>query len=104
MTTGLRSLLYNGLTFEEALQGHSKLRNRAIANIFSQIGLIEAWGTGLQRIQSSARAYGLPEPEFIEMPESFRVNLFRQVLPTENQNVNEEIIKKHQKDVGRTSE
>lgn len=39
--------LYNGLTFEEALQGHSKLRNRAIANVFSQIGLIEAWGTGL---------------------------------------------------------
>lgn len=29
--------LYKGLTFEEALQGHSKLRNRAIANIFNQI-------------------------------------------------------------------
>ena len=39
--------LYNGLTFEEALQGHSKQRNRTIANVFSQIGLIEAWGTGL---------------------------------------------------------
>lgn len=73
--------LYNGLTFEEALQGHSKLRNRAIANVFSQIGLIEAWGTGLQRIQNAAREYGLPEPEFIEMPETFRVNLFRQSLP-----------------------
>ena len=34
--------LYNGLTFEEALEGHSKLRNRVIANVFSQIGLIEA--------------------------------------------------------------
>lgn len=73
--------LYNGLTFEEALQGHSKLRNRAIANIFNQIGLIEAWGTGLQRIQNAAREYGLPDPEFIEMPETFRVNLFRQSLP-----------------------
>lgn len=77
--------LYNGLTFEEALQGHSKLRNRAIANVFSQIGLIEAWGTGLQRIQTSAREYGLPEPEFIEMPETFRVNLFRKPLSAENQ-------------------
>ena len=76
--------LYNGLTFEEALQGHSKLRNRAIANVFSQIGLIEAWGTGLQRIQTSAREYGLPEPEFIEMSETFRVNLFRKQLQTEN--------------------
>ncbi len=39
---------YNGLTFEEAMQGHSKLRNRAIANVFSQIELIEAWGTGFK--------------------------------------------------------
>lgn len=73
--------LYNGLTFEEALQGHSKLRNRAIANVFSQIGLIEAWETGLQRIQNAAKEYGLPEPEFVEMPESFRVNLYREPLP-----------------------
>lgn len=73
--------LYNGLTFEEALQGHSKLRNRVIANMFSQIGLIEAWGTGLQRIKNAAKEYGLPEPEFIEMPESFRVNLYRNPLP-----------------------
>ena len=73
--------LYNGLTFEEALQGHSRLRNRAIANVFSQIGLIEAWGTGLQRIKNAAKEYGLAEPEFIEMPESFRVNLYRNPLP-----------------------
>lgn len=76
--------LYNGLTFEEALQGHSKLRNRTIANVFSQIGLLEAWGTGLQRIQNAAREYGLPEPEFIEMPESFRVNLYRNTLPVQS--------------------
>ena len=53
--------LYNGLTFEEAMGGHSKLRNRAIANVFSQIGLIEAWGTGLQRIRNAAKEYGLPD-------------------------------------------
>ncbi len=76
--------LYNGLTFEEALQGHSKLRNRVVANVFNQIGLIEAWGTGLQRIRISAIEYGLPEPEFIEMPETFRVNLFRKPLLLEN--------------------
>ncbi len=73
--------LYNGLTFEEALQGHSRLRNRAVANVFRQIGLVEAWGTGLQRIQNAAKEYELPEPEFIEMPESFRVNLYRNLLP-----------------------
>lgn len=82
--------LYNGLTFAEALQGHSKLRNRAIANVFSQIGLIEAWGTGLQRIQNLARAYGLPDVEFIEMPETFRVNLYRKPLSAEQQKADNE--------------
>ena len=70
--------LYNGLTFEDALRGRSRLRNRAIANVFSQMGLIEAWGTGLQRIRDAAHEYGLPEPEFIEMMDGFRVNLYRQ--------------------------
>lgn len=79
--------LYNGLTFEEAMQGHSKLRNRTIANVLSQIGFVEAWGTGIRRIQSAAEEYGLSEPEFIEMPEMFRVNLFRQLLPTEDSDV-----------------
>lgn len=76
--------LYNGLTFEEAMQGHSKLRNRTIANVLSQIGFVEAWGTGINRIQSAAKEYGLPEPEFIEMPETFRVNLFRRLLQTDS--------------------
>lgn len=43
--------------------------------------MIEAWGTGLQRIQKAAKEYELPDPEFIEMPESFRVNLYRKSLP-----------------------
>lgn len=72
--------LYNGLTFEEAIRGHSKLRNRAVANVFSQMGLIEAWGTGLQRIQSLAMEYGLPNVEFIEASDTFRVNLYRRPL------------------------
>lgn len=31
----------------------------------SQIGLIEAWGTGLQRIQKAAKEYELPEHQSI---------------------------------------
>lgn len=69
--------LYNGLTFAEAMQGHSRLRNRAVAYVFNQMGLIEAWGTGIRRIQEAAGLFGLPDPEFIEMPDSFRVNLYR---------------------------
>ena len=69
--------LYNGLTFEDMMQGHSRLRNRAVANIFSQMGLVESWGTGIKKIKDLAAEYGLPEPEFIEAPETFRVNLYR---------------------------
>ena len=29
--------LYNGLTYEEVMNGHSKIRNKGIANIFSQM-------------------------------------------------------------------
>lgn len=69
--------LCNGLTLEEALSGRSRQRNRAIAEVFNQMGLIEAWGNGLKNIRESAKNYGLRDPEFIEMPETFRVNLFR---------------------------
>ena len=69
--------LYNGLTLEQALNGYSKQRNRIIAEVFNQMGLIEAWGTGIRRIQEAAGLFGLPDPEFIEMPDSFRVNLYR---------------------------
>ena len=37
--------LYNGLTYEEVMNGHSKIRNKGIANIFSQMGLVEAYST-----------------------------------------------------------
>ena len=42
--------LYNGLTYEEVMSGHSKIRNKGIANIFNQMGLVEAWGSGIKRI------------------------------------------------------
>ncbi len=69
--------LYNGLTFEQMMNGRSKLRNRAIANVFNQMGLIEKWGSGIRRIQEAAAAYGIREPEFIEMDDTIRVNLYR---------------------------
>ncbi|MBR4125814.1 MAG: MarR family transcriptional regulator, partial [Victivallales bacterium] len=61
-------------------QGRSKQRNRAIAMVFSQMGLIEGWGTGLQKIREQAKAYGLPPPQFLEMPSALRVNLYRRQL------------------------
>lgn len=46
--------LYNGLTYEEVMSGHSKIRNKGITNIFNQMGLVEAWGSGIKRIFNGA--------------------------------------------------
>ena len=48
-----------------------------IANIFSQMGLVEAWGSGIKRIFNAAEAYGLSKPRFQEFDNMFRVELFR---------------------------
>ena len=69
--------LYGGLTLEEIICGKSKIRNKVIAEIFNKMDLIEQWGTGIQRIINRAKEYGLPKPEFMEIGETFRVNLYR---------------------------
>ena len=70
-------MLYGGLTLEEAMSGRSKIRNRAIAEIFSRMEIVESWGTGIKRIINRAQEYGLPNPEFQEIGDTFRVNLYR---------------------------
>ena len=77
--------LYNGLTYEEVMNGHSKIRNKGIANIFSQMGLVEAWGSGIKRIFNAAEEYGLPKPRFQEFDNMFRVELFRNNSMTESE-------------------
>ena len=69
--------LYGGLTLEEILNGRSKIRNKVIAEIFNKMDLIEQWGTGIQRIINRAKEYELPKPEFREIGNTFRVNLYR---------------------------
>ena len=61
------------------MKGHSKIRNKLIANIFGQMGLVEAWGSGIRRIISAAGEYGLPVPTVEVFDDMFRVNLYRNV-------------------------
>ncbi|MCQ4635704.1 winged helix-turn-helix transcriptional regulator [Anaerovorax odorimutans] len=70
-------MLYGGLTLEEAMSGRSKIRNRGVAEVLSRMEIIEEWGTGIRRIVKRAAEYSLPEPEFLEIGDSFRVNLYR---------------------------
>ena len=70
-------MLFGGLTLEEAMNGRSKIRNRAVAEIFSRMELIEEWGTGIRRILKRAEEYALPNPDFFEVGDTFRVNLYK---------------------------
>lgn len=70
-------MLYGGLTVELIKTGKSKIRNKAIAEVFSQMGLIESWGTGIQRMIEGCRKAGIPEPVFEELGDSFRVTIYR---------------------------
>ena len=96
--------LYNGLTYEEVMNGHSKIRNKAIANIFSQMGLVEAWGSGIKRIFNVAKEYGLPEPKFQEFDNMFRVELFRNNSMTGAEKEAGESSEKVRREVGEGSE
>lgn len=97
--------LYNGLTYEEVMNGHSKIRNKAIANIFSQMGLVEAWGSGIKRIFNAAKEYAFPEPKFQEFDNMFRVELFRNSFPmaSENKNIGE-TSEEHRRSIGKVWE
>jgi ATP-dependent DNA helicase RecG len=69
-------LLSFGLTIPDIKQGISKLRNRIIGHIFHTVGLIERWGSGIQRIISTCKSEGFPEPKFEELATHFRVTIF----------------------------
>ncbi|HKP95770.1 MAG TPA: helix-turn-helix domain-containing protein [Fibrobacteria bacterium] len=66
-------LLPLGMTVEDLPQGVSKLRNRVLARVFKEIGLVEQWGSGIQRMQAACLDAGLPEPGFEEIGTRFRV-------------------------------
>lgn len=90
-------MLYGGLTLEEAMSGRSKIRNRAIAEVFSRMELIEEWGTGIRRILKRAEEYELPEPEFLEIGDTFRVNLYRKADKKPIKKADKKLIKKADK-------
>ena len=54
-------------------------------HVFSQMGLVEAWGSGIKIILNAAEEYGLPKPRFQEFDNMFRVELFRNNLMTESE-------------------
>ena len=61
---------------EDLRRGVSKLRNRVIGRVFQELGLIEQWGSGIQRMSAACRDAGLPPPTLEEIGTRFRVTLY----------------------------
>lgn len=72
-------LLPFGITIPDILSGVSKLRNRVIGRVFSELGFIEQWGSGIQRMISACKEAGLKPPCFEEIGTHFRATLFSEV-------------------------
>ena len=64
-----------GLTIEDIRRGVSRLRNRVIGRVFHELGLIEQWGSGIQRMTAACEDAGLPIPVLEEIGTHFRVVL-----------------------------
>ena len=68
-------LLPFGVTVEDLACGVSKLRNRVVGRVFKELGLIEQWGSGIQRMCAACSEKGFPPPRFEEIGFRFRVTL-----------------------------
>jgi len=62
-----------GMTIEDLKAGVSKIRNRVIARVFREMGLMEEWGSGYKRVIHACQADGYPEPDWEELGTAFRV-------------------------------
>ncbi|NLO16616.1 MAG: HTH domain-containing protein [Arcobacter butzleri] len=74
--------LYDDITIEKLQSGNysSRTRNRAIASAFKEAGIIERYGSGIQRIKNECKVHGLKEPIFEEFIHGFRVILFKEKI------------------------
>jgi ATP-dependent DNA helicase RecG len=59
----------------------SVLRNKGIGGVFYDMGLIEQWGSGIEKMRKACIKAGIPEPKF-EEHQGFRV-IFRKDIYTE---------------------
>lgn len=87
-------LLPFGITLDDLSRGVSKLRNRILGRVFKELGLIEQWGSGIQRMRTACAGKGLPAPLFEEIGFRFRVTLMLTptILPQQNE-VNDRILR-----------
>jgi ATP-dependent DNA helicase RecG len=74
--------LFGDLTLEELLRFNysSQTRNKLIAQAFKEIGIIEKYGSGIKRIFTICKNYGIIPPEIIIKPNGFKVILYKEKI------------------------
>ncbi|RJS80480.1 transcriptional regulator [Methanophagales archaeon] len=71
-----------GITLEDLYKPHaSVLRNKGVGGVFYDMGWIEQWGSGIDKMRKACVEVGLPEPQFEEY-QGFKVT-FRKDIFTE---------------------
>jgi len=65
-----------GMTLDDFRAGVSHVRNIVVSRVLHELGLMEQWGSGYQRIINACRQGGYPEPEWQELASCVRV-IFR---------------------------
>ena len=80
---------YDGLTIEQLESNNykSKTRNKLIALMFKECGLIEKYGSGIGRIKKFCKAHNIIEPKFEEMQKGFQVTLYKAIISEKKLNV-----------------
>ena len=68
-------LLLPGMT-TDTMRRVSRLRNPALARVFREAGIMEQWGTGVQRVFEQVAEAGLPEPLIEEVQDRVRVTIY----------------------------
>lgn len=63
------------------ITGLAKIRNRGLAEVFSYLGLIHAYGSGISDFYQGAQECGLMEPELMDLGDAFCVVLPRVAAP-----------------------
>lgn len=65
-----------GMSIEQFKAGVSRIRNPVIARTFGELGLVEQWGSGYERIHDACITGGYPEPRWEEFGSALRVTFY----------------------------
>ena len=67
-----------GVEIQDILSGRmaSNPRNKQIASIFKEAGIIEKYGSGIKRVRQAMKDAGSPNPLFETIADNFKVTLF----------------------------